>query len=747
VQFVTVFAAYSANALFMSGASAETAADSDKQLAEIVVTAQKRETDLQSTPMSITAVTGEELAKAGISNISDLAVQTPGLAVASAGPGLSQYNLNGISSTAGTSATVGFYLDEVPMSAGTDTLPDSRVSFDPDLYDVARVEVLRGPQGTLYGAGSMGGTIRIVTNQPNLEKQEASVRVDLSDTAHGSGNIGADAMVNLPIVKDVAALRVVLSDKYYSGYIDRIVSNPFPLPTGAVRGNVAAAPVQSEDTNSNTEHLQSVRASLLIKIGDNFTLTPRIYIQEITQGGTNTIDSPPGNLARYQPFDISEPSVDRFNLYDLTGVYQFQSFDIVSSLGVLDRSTTRTTDTSEEFSFLFGAPLFPAKIQDWHTSRQLTEETRIASTSKGPLQWLAGLFFQDLSDSLTLLSDVPQYAPLFGTSDVANAYEPQHLKQYAGFGEATYSFTDQFSVTAGFRWFHYDFTDHYLQLGLVAATPPLNNQFLGASQSRALPKVTFSFAPSDDQLLYATYSQGSRIGGGNLAVRTTGPGNCAAALAALGLTQLPSSYTGDSVDSYEIGAKTRWLDRRLTVNGSLFYINWSDVQQQSHLSCGYPYILNEGSAVSKGAQIEIHAQVTTALSAGETSAYTRARNQETIPGVVTAGEQLQNVPLWTHTAWLEYEQHLADDFTLFGRASNMFYGASHDDLPKPAFDIVTLRSGLRKGSYDGALYVDNLTDKRAILSNIEDQGATIPTVRHVAINRPRTVGIEFNYHF
>jgi iron complex outermembrane recepter protein len=266
-------------------------------------------------------------------------------------------------------------------------------------------------------------------------------------------------------------------------------------------------------------------------------------------------------------------------------------------------------------------------------------------------------------------------------------------------------------------------------------------------QQGSLPKVTVSYAIDPSALLYATYSQGSRIGGGNEAVPTTGPASCAVALSALGLQQLPAQYQGDSVTNYETGAKTRWLDGRATVNGSLFYIDWKDVQQETRLACGYPFITNEGSAVSKGAEVEIRALVTNEINVGVTAAYTHAKNEETIPGIVTAGEQLQNVPLWTNTEWLEYSRHMGSDISLFGRASNLYYGDSHDTYDKPAFDIVGLRLGLRAEAYEGAIFVDNLTDRLAILSNTISQGATIPTVRNIAINRPRTIGLDFRYRF
>jgi outer membrane receptor protein involved in Fe transport len=718
-------------------------------LEEVVVTAQKRQTNIQDTPLSITAVTGDQLQSAGITDMTTLATQTPGLAVESAGPGQSRYNLNGISSTAGTSPTVGFYLDETPMTPPSDTTVASRVEVDPNLYDVARVEVLRGPQGTLYGAGSEGGTIRIITNPPVFDRFEGSVHSDFSGTEHGGFNFGGDAMVNLPIVDDKVALRVVLSDKEYDGFIDKIALNDFPAPVSpTVRGNVLGAAVNQTDSAVNTEELLALRASLLVQPIDGLKVTFGFYDQRISQGGSNTIDSPPGQLAHYTPFDIPEPNFDRFGLYSITATYDFPWFQVLTTAALLDRSTAQVEDTSEEFNYLFRAPLSPTTIEDSHKDRQFSEETRISSIGDGSLQWVGGVFYQNFQNHDLLDSEVPQYIPIFGTSDVASTYEDQHLKQIAAFGEATYAIIDNLKLTAGLRWYHYNLHDN-LQFGpaLTAPPPPQSNEYLKAGGGGILPKVTLSYEPEKDLLVYGTYAEGSRVGGGNVSVPVTGPDSCLAALQQLGLTQLPSQYNGDSVDSYELGAKSKSFDGKLTVDGSLFHIDYDKVQQQGRLACGFPFIFNAGNAVSEGGEVELRAQVASELSIGATAAYTHATIQTTIPGIVTAGETLQDVPKWTHTVWAEYDRDVGDGITAFGRISNLYYGTSHDDLPKPSFDIVGLRVGLIRDDIDASVYVDNLTDERAILSNTESAGATIPTVRRVAITRPRTIGLDINYRF
>src|SRR6202789_1045552 len=241
----------------------------DNGLVEIVVTAQRFNSTVQNTPISISAVTGAQLDAAGITSIEELSHDIPGLSMRSAGPGQTEYEARGLASSGGSAPTVGFYLDDIPLTPSS-VSQTGKVVIDPDLYDIDRVELLRGPQGTLYGSGSMGGTVRVITNQPKLDTFEGSVQGTLSDTEGGSGNGGGSLMLNVPI-GDTLAVRFVATDKYRSGWIDRVVLNPFPadVPSSALpaygRGNVLSAPVQSVVHDVNTESLDGVRGGILFK--------------------------------------------------------------------------------------------------------------------------------------------------------------------------------------------------------------------------------------------------------------------------------------------------------------------------------------------------------------------------------------------------------------------------------------------------------------------------------------------------
>src|SRR5450755_284081 len=265
----------------LAATPSSTPSDSNTGLEEIIVTAEKRESTVQATPIAMTALSAGDLAEQNIGSIQDLVGAIPGISLRTAGPGQTEYEMRGLGSAGGSVATVGFYIDETPLSASAVAL-NGRTVIDADLFDLNRTEVLRGPQGTLYGAGSMGGTIKLVTNPPKLNSFEGAAAVDASQTTGGSTNGRGSLMLNLPI-GDIAALRVVTTGKYISGWIDRkvIAAGQFPFPTNfgncgvyyCNRGDVQDAPVAEDHRNSNLERFISSRAALLVKPTEDLSIT------------------------------------------------------------------------------------------------------------------------------------------------------------------------------------------------------------------------------------------------------------------------------------------------------------------------------------------------------------------------------------------------------------------------------------------------------------------------------------------
>jgi iron complex outermembrane recepter protein len=527
-------------------AEAETAAGDSgfDQLQEVVVTAEKRASTVQSTPMSLTAISGTQLTAGGINSVEDLAARVPGISMRTAGPGQTEYEMRGLASSGGSTATVGFYLDETPLSASAVAL-NGRSVIDPELFDLNRAEVLRGPQGTLYGAGSMGGTIKLVTNPPKLGTFEGAADINGSRTSGGDWNGGGSLMLNFPI-GELAALRVVTTDKYVSGWIDRIVVDPFPFPLdpscGSLhcqRGDVAAAPVAKVIKGVNNERLFSTRAALLVKPIDELSVTGTVMYQRITQDGFNTIQTPPGNEAIYQPVDAPEPYYDSFKLASLTAVYDFEAAQLTSNTSYWKRQVVQSQDSAEALENDFNLTQFiPTVYQETDPTRQISEEVRLTSAGDGAFQWVTGIYVADLHSDLDGHEENPAFANAMGcptpysggncppglafnitnggpeanpTGVIFDEAIPNVLKQKAVFGEASYRLTSQLKLTAGLRYFDFKINSLSTQCGVGTGTG--NATCTGGASSgkghNFLPKLNLAFMPTGDLTLYGTVAKGS----------------------------------------------------------------------------------------------------------------------------------------------------------------------------------------------------------------------------------------------
>jgi outer membrane receptor protein involved in Fe transport len=382
--------------------------------------------------------------------------------------------MRGLSAGGGSAATVGFYLDETPLSANAVAL-NGRTVIDPDLFDLNHVEVLRGPQGTLYGSGSMGGTIKLVTNQPALDKWDAATDTYVSDTSHGSANGGGSLMLNLPI-GDIAAFRLVGTAKYLSGWIDRIYGVPgeFPAPTnpagtatapvGCVyycnRGDVAAMPIGGDVKGSNLERFASGRGTLLVKPVDDLTITISEMYQVIRADGYNSFQENPGGLAIYQPYDQPEPYHDYFSLTSIKTEYDLPLASLTSATSYWRRNVLQSTDSTEalqninNLTHIVNGVAVPNYIQSLYEeddpTTQFSEELRLTSTGTGRLDWVGGLYFAKLDSGYITFNQDPGFAttlscglasaanPVAGYCPVSSTYNPNSTYRYPNPGLPQY---------------------------------------------------------------------------------------------------------------------------------------------------------------------------------------------------------------------------------------------------------------------------------------------------------------------
>ena len=745
-------------------------------LQEIVVTAEKRESTVQKTPISLTAISGEELQAQGTLDLLSVVQQVPGVSVRSAGPGQTEFEIRGMSSSGGTSPTVGFYIDEVPLTPPA-TAQNGKVAIDPDLYDLSRVEILRGPQGTLYGSGSMGGTIKLVTAPPDFHQFAVTAQTIESGTEGGGFNYGGSGMLNMPLVDDRVALRVVGTYKYTDGWINRIVLNDFPLETnpschaqgfyGCTRGNVLAAPVQADYPNVNWERLEGARASLAIKLMDGLTITPSVLYQSITMGGPSEFDSPPGTEAHYQPFDVPEPFDDDFRLYSLVIKYDSDLFNVTAATSWWSREQDQTQDESEIIQSGFGFPQFEttsglgagaASITEIDRTRQLSQEVRIASNDRGPLRWLVGGFYEDFRTLTESYSFVPglisAYGGAFGTSDFITFNQPTYLTQEAAFGEATYDVTSQLKATVGLRWYTYATNFVNRENGIVTGGLAYKVTSGNASDSGVNPKFNLEYDLSDLAMVYATAAKGFRPGAANTPVPTAGADSCAPALAALGRTEAPTEYQPDTVWSYEVGEKVKLFDQRLILNSAAYYERWSGVQQKIVLSCGFNFVDNAGSAISYGGELEAQARIIPALTLSQSIGYTNARITSAELGTgLQRGYELQNVPSWTASSSLTFTTPINSRINGLAYIRNNYVGNMQDISYArnniPSYDLIDLRIGLTNtaGNRSAYFFVTNLTNKQAFISDTVAYSENLPSFERVATNQPRTFGVDLSYRF
>ena len=753
------------------------------QLEEIVVTAEKREATIETTAISITALSGGDIQDRGFTDLAALMKTVPGVSIRTSGPGMTEFEMRGVASNGGNSPTVGFYFDETSLTAPAAT-NEGKIVISPDLYDLSRVEVLRGPQGTLYGSGSMGGTIKVVPNAPNPEAFDASAEVKFADTDHGGFDHAENGMVNLPFWGDKAALRIVASYSYDSGWIDRVVIAPgqFPLPSGlvsspfgpyyTVRGNVLAAPIATEYHDVNDVEKSAVRLSAVFKPVDGLTITPSYFYQSLRSGGLPYIDSTPGTDAFYQPFDTPERYRDEFRLEALSVKYHTDAFEISSATAYWSRHEPLQQDTQESWTTYLlplglgltgytagNGNLGQSYAYEDNNQHQTTEELRVSSVGDTRFKWLFGYFYSDFVSPWDIVFPSQSGAsnPNIGTNDLFSYFTPFKILQQSFFGEVTYNITEPLSVTVGARRYHYDSAVYLDQFGGLAGG--LTQQAASENEQGVTPKATLSYQFDKDLLVYATAAKGFRPGGGTGPVPTQGATSCEAQLQVEynshgAFVAGPVLFNSDTIWSYELGEKWRSSDNRLSVNAAAYFENWNGVQQTNSLSsCGYVYTANAGDAHVYGGELEVNAVVVHDLQALANVSYSHSTlvTASLVDASSSAGSPIQQVPKVTGTLALSYRHQLTDELAVTARAESTYTGSRTDATfyvnTLPSYDLTNIRAGVDAGRWSAVLFVNNVADKRVLLNNVTQDASNVADWNRIAVSQPRTAGIDLNVRF
>jgi outer membrane receptor protein involved in Fe transport len=669
-------------------------------LEEIVVTAQFRREPIQDVPLSITALDTATIEARGIDEFADYARSVPGLSFASRGANRSEIVIRGISPVTGESA-VGLYLDGVGQSNSFNN-PDYR------LFDVERIEVLRGPQGTLYGEGSLGGTIKIITNRPDVEAFATNLEATGSDTSGGGFNSAVNGLVNLPLAGGRAGVRVTGLYREESGWIDNRADGSDDVnDVETYGGRVAFRLTPGEDLD-----LQAIVNYQRDEVGNldvRTALPPEAF-------GLPPGTPPFGEHEVYAPLDNHE---DQRNVqYTLLGERRFARGSLEGVIGYNDEKDQRAID-----SITAGLPPGLPLLFDSH-SKTAVAELRYLSALGGAWDFVAGAFYRDRSrDNELVLVDG---GALFGLDgDFVNVARFE-TETAALFGE-TYYRVGRLTGTLGLRAFREEVrTPARSTIGELVLDESSPSETFDAVTG----KVGLSFAATDDVLAYLNVAQGYRSGGNN-PLPSADPNYVAA-------------YDPDEAWSYELGLKSQWLDHRVTANAAVYYIDWQDLQ-----ILGVPtnpalgFTTNAGAAHSTGVELELSARATEHLSLDFSIAYTEAELDEPAQGA-PAGTPLANVPDWSVNGALEYRRPAFAGFDGFARVDWSFKSSTHSSVPPapesavPSYDTGNLRFGLDGERYSAFVFVNNLTD---------DPGVTFAGTSGQYMSRPRTVGLTFRARY
>jgi iron complex outermembrane receptor protein len=655
-------------AMCMSGATEAYAADvapaeetaAPEGMAEVTVTAQRREETLSKVPVSVTAMTQADIDNKGIKDISDVARFTPGINVDNSGT--NNISIRGIASSGGA-GTTGIYIDDTPIQMRA-------LAFNPDetlpkAFDIDRVEVLRGPQGTLFGAGSEGGTVRYITTQPSLTKTSIYSRNEVSYTQGGDPSFESGIAAGGPVIEGTLGLRGTVWYRRDGGWIDRVD------PTAADPQNAVV------DRKANHGDNVLVRLAALWAPNANWSITPSIYYQNRNIHDVSnywSLYSKPSDNRFISGNPTARPTPDRFYLPSLKIQGDFGAFQLISNTSYFHRTETSGYDGTEynlgfyqslgvqagvNYPLIDSAGIhLPDAIAGYRSpatvdnnQQNFTQEIRLQSSDPGAkLLWTTGVFFSSNRQQYLEQIHDPQleafseavfgapYSTIFTYTDnngnvVPAVMDPRfpndsyflhtHArdKQYAVFGDATYAIIDQLKVTLGARFSRTEFSFDS-ETGGPQLFAPNQTSNPGNKENSFTPKVNVAWQMDPNNLLYATYAKGFRPGGGNNPLPLAA---CAADFASFGIAKSPDSYKSDSVNSFEIGAKNN-LNNRLRIATSLYYIRWNNIQQTVIPPiCQISFITNLGKAVAKGADIQAELAVTDALSAELTAGYTDAR--------------------------------------------------------------------------------------------------------------------------
>jgi outer membrane receptor protein involved in Fe transport len=786
VACAAIFGSTAALADESGAAQATPGANPTGTLEEVIVTATRRAESVESVPISIEAFGAEQLAMGDIKGIEGLSALVPGLQFAVPNGFSSAFttiSIRGLNTNTGP-PTVGLYLDDTVISSRLSGTANQGNVY-PVVFDLDRVEVERGPQGTLFGAGAEAGTVRFITNQPSLTQFSGLARAELAETEGGRLSYEDGVAVGGPIIQDELGYRFSVWDRSDGGFVNRI--DPIPGPG---YGTVVSP-------NANTTDKQAIKGALAFKVGDAL-ITPAIYYQRVHQDDAQRF---------YAAFSDAQDGIfnngvllpevwtDRWVLPSIKLEDHFSFADLTANASYLARNATEILDES---AFVCpslttppggatgcGNPLgtgYPSMAsQVAYTPTNLavnayTLEARLASNAATDtwVSWVAGVYYEhrqqrDFQENYDPYAypfysngQPPQVPGLFGDV-IQDQHELFIDAQAAVFAQADFHITRQLTLTLGERVAHVTVngadTTTITRITLAPPYAPFHS-----STNPSTPRLGLSYQLNHDNLVYASFSEGYRPGGGNAAIpNTSGPCD--------GVPQVPPDYAPDTVHAFELGTKDTLLNQHVQVNTSVFYNQWKNIQQYVSEGCGpYAYGTNAGNAISDGFDLELRTILTPQLGFDANVGYVNAYYNKSgyVPGqptesIVLAGDKVGILPQvnapWNVNATLHYEIPLSNgnkvhaQFVTYYTSQNPGPFITQNTVvngyplavPDPATHLYNARAGYTIDKLDLSLFMNNIFNNTPALSKYQANGSS--NLISYTTFRPRTLGLTANYSF
>ncbi len=765
------------------------ATDDSGSLAEVVVTATKRSENIQDVPISVTALGTQQLQDLQITDFNDYVKYLPSVAYQTTSPGFSRVFMRGVSSGdngnhSGPLPSVGVYLDEQPITT-------IQGALDVHIYDIERVEALAGPQGTLYGASSEAGTVRIITNKPDPSGFKAAYDVQ-GNTVRGEGGYVAEGFVNVPLSSS-AAVRLVGWAEHDGGYIDNVPGSlTYAAPSSNCIANTNPPPAGCASTPAlarnryNPVDTYGGRAALKVDLNDNWTITPTLMAQSTHADGNFSIDPSLGGLAvdHFYP----EYTHDSWWQAALTVEGKIANLDVTYSGGYLKRDDKTSTDYTD-YSFFYdqqlgygtyfldpvtGAPYDPSQhIVASDGYRKMSHELRIATPKEEPLRFIGGLFYERQEHYILqnyLIDAMPVSESVDGWPHTIWLTQQVRVdRDYAVFGELSYDFTKSLTGTVGYRFYRYDNSiDGFFgfgpnnpygsstgenscfgpPFGAILQTPctDVSNE---VKKSGSTPKFNLTYKFDDARMIYATFSRGFRPGGINR--RTQAP-------------PLPplATYAPDYLTNYEIGWKTSWFNNHLRFNGAFFWEDWKNFQFSFLGANSFTIVRNAGAARIKGveSQLEWAPAGGLTVTAGATlldpklqQDFCIATDASGVPlpldscplqYAAPAGTQLPTTPKFKGNVTTRYDfvvagldAHVQGSLVYQSQSTSQLTPAEAELVGnQPAYGIADFTAGVTKGNTSVELFINNAFDKRAQLYRF----AECPVYSPVLVGTPTSLG-------